>query len=468
MDALGRSCARLRVSTTTPCHGCGIDTANSCKAHLLSIPCHACPRPCSCLRTHGVVAVGLCHDGLDVGPRTHASGHAAQRDKMGKPKKFDWTGNCQTTFDKLKAYFSSSPLLTKAEEECTFGQEKPSSEIETWTLYVDGSSNSKGLRAGAILTRPGDFQSEHALKFNFEAMSKMAEYEALLLGLHWATELKVKRNGNQYRSGSSQLDRPNWSLPLRCNCPNGQTRGDEAAEKGVLCLMGLSNYELNCQSFKIGDLVLRRIGLTRFETYFSKLVPNWKGPYTVTKISHPVAYILQDPEGKKVPKVWNVNNLKKFYLESFPFHYCLSQFRSLQNCLQTNHFYKDEQSKELFSRLIWLVSNFAPFVIHQHELKTEVRRKNGSTFTVPVPFQCNFRMEVSSTALPIFFHFSLLISECDFCHIHNRILQLHLLLVVGEGCNCYWELVEIDDILESAGLQKLCHMLFNRVVNFEL
>ncbi|GKV52282.1 hypothetical protein SLEP1_g58870 [Rubroshorea leprosula] len=77
--------------------------------------------------------------------------------------------------------------------ECTSNQVKPNSEVETWTLYVDGSSNNKGSGAGAVLTGPDGFRSEHALKFNFQATNNVAEYEALLLGLHLAVELKVKR-----------------------------------------------------------------------------------------------------------------------------------------------------------------------------------------------------------------------------------------------------------------------------------
>ncbi|GKV48858.1 hypothetical protein SLEP1_g55649 [Rubroshorea leprosula] len=77
--------------------------------------------------------------------------------------------------------------------ECTSNQVEPNSEAETWTLYVDGSSNNKGSGAGAVLTGPDGFQSEHALKFNFQATNNVAEYEALLLGLRLAAEIKVKR-----------------------------------------------------------------------------------------------------------------------------------------------------------------------------------------------------------------------------------------------------------------------------------
>ncbi|GKV47753.1 hypothetical protein SLEP1_g54620 [Rubroshorea leprosula] len=41
---------------------------------------------------------------------------AAQKDESGKQKKFEWTQECQATFDELKSYLSSPPLLTKAKD----------------------------------------------------------------------------------------------------------------------------------------------------------------------------------------------------------------------------------------------------------------------------------------------------------------------------------------------------------------
>ncbi|GKV38865.1 hypothetical protein SLEP1_g46725 [Rubroshorea leprosula] len=41
---------------------------------------------------------------------------AAQKDESGKQKKFEWTPECQATFDELKSYLSSPPLLTKAKD----------------------------------------------------------------------------------------------------------------------------------------------------------------------------------------------------------------------------------------------------------------------------------------------------------------------------------------------------------------
>ncbi|GKV42408.1 hypothetical protein SLEP1_g49817 [Rubroshorea leprosula] len=78
-------------------------------------------------------------------------------------------------------------------------------------------------------------------------------------------------------------------------------------------LANLYNKRVRPRTFKVGDLVLKKVGLTGFETRFGKLAPNWEGPYAVAEVPHPGAYILPDAEGKRVPRVWNVNNLKKFY-----------------------------------------------------------------------------------------------------------------------------------------------------------
>ncbi|GKV05833.1 hypothetical protein SLEP1_g17797 [Rubroshorea leprosula] len=238
---------------------------------------------------------------------------AAQKDESGKQKKFEWNPECQDSFDELKSYLSSPPLLTKAEDgeilylylgisdeaissvlikeegkqqkpvyyisnvlhgaevrysiaekaalavvtlgrklrpyfqshpiivhtdqplrqilqkpecsgrlikwavelgefeltfqqmsairaqaladfivKCTSAHYDSQSEVDSWILYVDGTSSNKGSGAGALLLGPNGYRSEHALKFNFDATNNMAEYEALLLGLQLATELKVK------------------------------------------------------------------------------------------------------------------------------------------------------------------------------------------------------------------------------------------------------------------------------------
>ncbi|KAM2034557.1 hypothetical protein ACFXTH_037634 [Malus domestica] len=62
-----------------------------------------------------------------------------------------------------------------------------------WSLYVDGSSNQQGCRAGLVLTTPDKVVMEYALRFKFKASNNEAEYEALIAGLRLAKHLGVKR-----------------------------------------------------------------------------------------------------------------------------------------------------------------------------------------------------------------------------------------------------------------------------------
>ncbi|GKV42001.1 hypothetical protein SLEP1_g49463 [Rubroshorea leprosula] len=73
--------------------------------------------------------------------------------------------------------------------------------------------------------------------------------------------------------------------------------------------------EIGVPSFQVTHFDEERNGQLLRENLdlLAELAPNWEGPYAVAEVPHPGAYILQDAEGKRVPRVWNVNNLKKFY-----------------------------------------------------------------------------------------------------------------------------------------------------------
>ncbi|KAL0462697.1 UNVERIFIED_CONTAM: hypothetical protein Slati_0157300 [Sesamum latifolium] len=45
-----------------------------------------------------------------------------------------------------------------------------------------------------------------------------------------------------------------------------------------------------------------------------KLDPTWEGPYKVTSVIGKGAYELEDPEGRPLPRLWNVHNLKKYFV----------------------------------------------------------------------------------------------------------------------------------------------------------
>ncbi|XP_074364000.1 uncharacterized protein LOC141704711 [Apium graveolens] len=88
--------------------------------------------------------------------------------------------------------------------ECTFpevpktlkiqsGEEKETSNRNSWTLYVDGSATAERSGAGLILSSPGGFTIQQGITFAFKAKNNQAEYEALLSGLRLAKSLGVRR-----------------------------------------------------------------------------------------------------------------------------------------------------------------------------------------------------------------------------------------------------------------------------------
>ena len=67
------------------------------------------------------------------------------------------------------------------------------------------------------------------------------------------------------------------------------------------------------RSFKLGDLVLKKLLLARKGPTHGKLGPNWEGPYVVSRIVRPSNYELQTEEGKTLPHSWNAEHLRHFY-----------------------------------------------------------------------------------------------------------------------------------------------------------
>ncbi|GKV50500.1 hypothetical protein SLEP1_g57203 [Rubroshorea leprosula] len=61
-----------------------------------------------------------------------------------------------------------------------------------WAFCVDGATNVRGSRAGAVLVGPYGFKSKHTLRFKFSATNNATEYEALIYGLKLASELRAQ------------------------------------------------------------------------------------------------------------------------------------------------------------------------------------------------------------------------------------------------------------------------------------
>ncbi|KAL2232853.1 UNVERIFIED_CONTAM: hypothetical protein Sindi_1465300 [Sesamum indicum] len=71
------------------------------------------------------------------------------------------------------------------------------------------------------------------------------------------------------------------------------------------------NKNLKPRSLQVGDLVLRKMEISK---HVGKLDPNWEGPFKVVEIIGKGTYKLQDVQGNEVPRPWNIQNLKRFYV----------------------------------------------------------------------------------------------------------------------------------------------------------
>ncbi|GJY33723.1 reverse transcriptase domain-containing protein [Tanacetum coccineum] len=96
---------------------------------------------------------------------------------------------CQVLAD----FLSEAPVGTPAEEffQLPVGVQNKD-DVEKWTHFTDGASNSKGSRAGLVLISPSGVEFTYALRLTFTSTNNEAEYEALLAGLRMARKMKVK------------------------------------------------------------------------------------------------------------------------------------------------------------------------------------------------------------------------------------------------------------------------------------
>ncbi|GJX33498.1 reverse transcriptase domain-containing protein [Tanacetum coccineum] len=93
----------------------------------------------------------------------------------------------------LADFLSEAPVGTPAEEFYRLPAKPPNKdEVEKWTLFTDGASNSKGSGAGLVLISPSGVEFTYALRLNFASTNNEAKYEALLAGLRMAKKMKVR------------------------------------------------------------------------------------------------------------------------------------------------------------------------------------------------------------------------------------------------------------------------------------
>ena len=73
------------------------------------------------------------------------------------------------------------------------------------------------------------------------------------------------------------------------------------------------NSRVKPRSFKVGDLVLRKVMLNTRDPSTGALGPTWEGPYKVVEIVRPGTYRLTDLNDKVLPHPWNAEHLRIYY-----------------------------------------------------------------------------------------------------------------------------------------------------------
>ena len=73
------------------------------------------------------------------------------------------------------------------------------------------------------------------------------------------------------------------------------------------------NKRVHKRPLKVDDFVLRKMEATGRANESGKLTPNWEGPYRIYEEVRDGTYRLETPDGRRLPRTWNVDNLKKYY-----------------------------------------------------------------------------------------------------------------------------------------------------------
>ena len=73
------------------------------------------------------------------------------------------------------------------------------------------------------------------------------------------------------------------------------------------------NQRVKLKRFNIGDLVLRKVTPTTKDPAQGKLGPTWERPFKVAHYSHQGSYHLEDLNGNRLPRPWNVKHLKRYH-----------------------------------------------------------------------------------------------------------------------------------------------------------
>ncbi|KAK3015401.1 hypothetical protein RJ639_006895 [Escallonia herrerae] len=228
-------------------------------------------------------------------------------------KNFEWTDACQISFDKLKGYLTSPPLLSKP---------IPGEDLFLYLAVAESA-------VSAVLIQEQDgrqFPIYYVSKVLQGAEQRYPNAEKLAFTL-----LIVARKLRPYFQSHTIIVLTDKPLRRILHKPDLSSRLNEEALRANLDLfdeqreqaaMRLAAYQhrvskfydqrVHPRIFRVGDLVLRRITASAPRDAIGKLAPNWEGPYKVVKLGGLGAYHLETMDGKAIPRTWNATNLRRY------------------------------------------------------------------------------------------------------------------------------------------------------------
>jgi hypothetical protein len=71
------------------------------------------------------------------------------------------------------------------------------------------------------------------------------------------------------------------------------------------------DWKVRLKNIKPGHLVLWRVANP---DTVGKLQLKWEGPFLVVSLSRPGSYRLKDMDGNNIPRSWNANELRRYYV----------------------------------------------------------------------------------------------------------------------------------------------------------
>jgi hypothetical protein len=160
-----------------------------------------------------------------------------------------------------------------------------------WIMMFDGAVNVNGRGVGAVLITPEGVLMPFCARITFPCTNSEAEYEACILGLEEAINLRIKT-----------LDVVEEKrLAAICHGQLYQRRMKRAFDLKV--------RPRECQ---VGELVLKRI-LPPNTYHRGKWTPNYEGPYVVKRVFSGGALMLTTMDGEDFPSPVNSDAVKKYF-----------------------------------------------------------------------------------------------------------------------------------------------------------